>query len=190
MKFKVLNRRRIFNDFLKIDEAEVQFERFDGTETGPVRRLCMMRGDAVVAVVHDVENAQVLLVRQFRLPTVEKSDGWPLELVAGMLSAGEDPEDAMRREIEEEIGYSVSHLEPIGTVFASPGGSDERLFMYYAAVSPADKRSDGGGLAEEHEDIALEHLPIKDLEAFLDSGETLDAKTYVGLSWFLRKKCS
>ena len=48
---KVFSRQRLFDDFFKVDEAQVSFERFDGSMTPPVRRLVFERGDSVAAVV-------------------------------------------------------------------------------------------------------------------------------------------
>lgn len=188
MKVEILQRERVYDDFLKIEEATVRYEQFGGGMSPPVRRLSMLRGDAVAAVIRRKDDNCLLLVRQFRYPIADKCQGWLTELVAGMLAPGEEPKAAMRREIEEEMGYRVTDLEPICRYFASPGGSDESLYLFYGEVSAADKCSAGGGLLEEGEDIALEVLPVKEVAAYLDSNHIQDAKTYMGLSWFLRKK--
>ena len=53
-------------------------------------------------------------MRQFRYPAwLRDGPGWILEIVAGMLKEGEDPQEAMRREIHEETGYRVAALEPV-----------------------------------------------------------------------------
>ena len=49
----VRRRRRLLDDFFKVDEAELSFECFDGSMTPPVRRLVFERGDSVAAVVFD-----------------------------------------------------------------------------------------------------------------------------------------
>lgn len=183
---KILRQKRVYDDFLKIDEAVLQYEKFNGDLSREVRRLSLRRGDAVAAVIHHLEDDSLLLVRQFRYPTVEKCGGWVTELAAGILAPGEDPEKAMRRELEEELGYRVGPMQYICEYFASPGGSDERLTLFFGMVTEADKVSSGGGLEEEGEDIRIEVLPVKQVAAYLDQNQIHDAKTYMGLSWFLR----
>lgn len=188
MKVEILERKKVFDDFLKIEAATLRFQRFDGGMSREVRRLNLMRGDAVAAVVYHLERKVLLLVRQFRFPTVDKDTGWLSELVAGILGPGEDPQAAMRREIEEEMGYRARGLTPICEFFASPGGSDERLFLYYTEVDEGDRVGPGGGLDTEGEDIVTEALPLPELAAYLDQSGIQDAKTHIGLSWFLRHK--
>jgi len=188
MKFEISERKKVFDDFLKVEAARLRFERFDGAMSEEVRRLNLMRGDAVAAVVYHRERESLLLVRQFRFPTVDKGSGWLTELVAGILAPGEEPESAMRREIEEEMGFRANDLEPICKFFASPGGSDERLFLYYTEVGEADRIGTGGGLDAEGEDIVTESLSVSEVEAYLGRSEMQDAKTHIGLSWFLRHK--
>ena len=71
------------------------------------------------------------------------------ELVAGVLEADESPEITIRREILEEIGYEVSDLVYISSFYVSPGGSTERIIIYYAEVDNEGKVSKGGGLESE-----------------------------------------
>lgn len=142
---EVHGRRRLLDDFFKVDEAEVSFERADGSMTPPARRLVFERGDSVAAVVVHRESHSLLFTEQFRFPTLGKGSGWLLEVIAGMIDSGESPEAALRREIEEELGFAVARLEPISTFFVSPGGSSERIWLYYAEVTDSGRLSAGGG---------------------------------------------
>ena len=95
---EVHGRRRLLDDFFKVDEAEVSFERADGSMTPPARRLVFERGDSVAAVVVHRESHSLLFTEQFRFPTLGKGSGWLLEVIAGMIDSGETPEAALRRE--------------------------------------------------------------------------------------------
>jgi nudix-type nucleoside diphosphatase (YffH/AdpP family) len=183
----VRSRRRLLDEFFKVDEAEVSFERFDGSMTPPVRRLVFERGDSVAAVVFDRDAGRLLLTEQFRFPTLEKGPGWLIEIIAGMIDPGEQPEDSMRREIEEELGYRADRIEHIATFYVSPGGSSERIWGYYAEVSDAGHVSAGGGLPGEHEDIRVISMSPEEARAALNDGSIADAKTIVGLQWFLAR---
>ncbi len=181
-KVEILSRKRLFNDFLKIDEGHVSYQQYDGTMSGPVRRLVLERGDAVAALVYHSDWNEYLLVEQFRFPTHGQGPGWLTEIVAGVLEVGEEPEECVRRELEEEIGYRPAQLEHLSTFYVSPGGSSERVFLYYARVSEADKVGEGGGLLEEHEDIALVRYTPQALQAALHDGSLQDAKTLLAIA--------
>jgi nudix-type nucleoside diphosphatase (YffH/AdpP family) len=189
-KVDVQNRRRLLDDFFKVDEAEVSFERFDGSMTPPVRRLVFERGDSVAAVVFDHDAQQLLLTEQFRFPTFEKGPGWLIEIIAGMIEAGEQPEASMRREIEEELGYRADRIEHVATFYVSPGGSSERIWVYYAEVGAVGHVSAGGGLPGEHEDIRVISISPEEARAALKDGNIADAKTIIGLQWFLTRSAS
>ena len=186
-KVDLQSRRRLLDDFFKVDEAELSFERFDGSMTPPVRRLVFERGDSVAAVVFDRDAERLLLTEQFRFPAFEKGPGWLIELIAGMIDRGEQPEASIRREIEEELGYRADHIEHIATFYVSPGGSSERIWVYYADVGAAGRVSAGGGLPGEHEDIRVVSISPEEARAALKDGKIADAKTIIGLQWFLAR---
>ena len=63
----------------------------------------------------------------------------------------------MQRELVEELGYECDRLVPISAFYVSPGGSSERVFLYYAEVDASDRAGDGGGVPAEGE--AIESWP-------------------------------
>ena len=115
-----------------------------------------------------------LLVRQYRYA----ADGWLLEVPGGKLDGGEDPEECVRRELEEEIGMRAQDLIPLGSILTTPGFTDERIWLYLArGLSPVD---DGPKL-EADEVMDLVRLPLPDAVAMAVSGEIVDAKTVATL---------
>ena len=187
-KVEIQSKRLIFNDFFKIQEAILRYLRFDGKMSEPVRRLVFERGDAVAAIIFNRDTQKVLLINQFRYPTYEKGPGWMQEAVAGILEPNETPEDALRRELIEEIGYRVGDLTHISTFYVSPGGSSERITLYYAEVGETDRIAAGGGLASEGENIQFTEVALPELWSALDAGEIMDAKTIIGAMWLRRKQ--
>ena len=183
-KVDVLRRKRVFDDVFKIDEAELQFELRNGEMSAPVRRLSFERGDSVAAVVWRRDNDTLLFTEQFRFPTITKGPGWLLEIIAGVIDEGETPDAAIRREIEEEVGYRAQHVTPISTFYVSPGGSSERIALFSAEVSATDQVSEGGGVQTEHEDIRIVTLASAAARDALDEHRFMDAKTIIGLQWF------
>jgi nudix-type nucleoside diphosphatase (YffH/AdpP family) len=186
-RVEILSHRRLFDDIFKIDEASVRFERVDGSISPPVRRLVFERGDSVAAVVFVRDTQALVLTEQFRFPTHDKGPGWLLEIIAGTVDAGETPEAALRREIEEELGYRVGHVEPIATFYPSPGGSSERIWLYYVETIQADRVSAGGGVAAEHEDIRVLTMSRDEAREALADGRFADAKTLIGLQWLFAR---
>lgn len=180
---EIKSKKLIFDDFFKVQEAILRYRRFDGQMSETVRRLNFERGDSVAAIILNRDTQRVILVNQFKYPTYEKGPGWICEIVAGVLNANEAPEAAIRREMLEEIGYRADNLTYLFTFYLSPGGSSERIILYYAEVENADRVSRGGGLASEDEDIQLVEFSLPEVWQALESGAIVDAKTIVALMW-------
>lgn len=184
-RVEIIHKARTDFRFFHIEEAHLRYERYDGTMSAELVRLNLQRGDAAAAIVHDPAADTVVLVEQFRYSTYEKGPGWLLEIPAGVVEPGKDADPAvtMRRELEEEIGYHIAELRPVFTFYLSPGGSSERVFLYYATASLKDKQSAGGGLLIENEDLRVLTLPTAEAFAHMKSGDIQDAKSLIGLQW-------
>lgn len=142
------------------------------------------RGNGATLLPYDAERRTVLLSRQFRFPVYVNGhpDGMLLEAAAGLLE-DDSPEDAVRREVEEELGITVGDVEHVFDVFMSPGSVTERLHFYAAPFTAADRTSAGGGLEEEGEDIEVVELPFDEALDMIDDGRIADAKTIMLLQW-------
>ncbi|TFV48953.1 NUDIX domain-containing protein [Blastococcus sp. TF02A_35] len=142
------------------------------------------RGNGATLLPYDAERRTVLLTRQFRYPVYVNGhpDGLLVEAAAGLLD-DDSPEDAVRREVEEELGVTVGEVEHLFDVFMSPGSVTERLHFYAAPYRPADRTGAGGGLADEGEDIEVLELPFDEALAMVDDGRIADAKTIMLLQW-------
>ena len=134
---------------------------------------------AAVVLPYDSERRTVILIRQFRAPVMHE-EGHPdfLEAVAGLLD-GDEPETCARREAMEEAGLRIATLEPVGTAWSAPGMTTERLHLFLAPYTAADRVAEGGGLAEEHEEIEVLEISFDELAGLLDKGAIADMKTLV-----------
>ena len=103
-----------------------------------------------------------------------------LEAPAGLIDAGETGAQSARRELIEEAGLEVDHLEPVGAIVSSPGFTTEHTELFLAAYRDADRTGLGGGLATENENITVVELPLTELWALIESPTlAFDAKTRV-----------
>ena len=186
-RVEIESKRTVLEGAFTVTETQLRFEKFDGQMSAMVRRLVFERGDSAAALLFNRDTQKVMLIEQFRYPTYEKGPGWLLETIAGVIEKDEQPEETIRREIREEIGYAVDELTYIATFYVSPGGTSERITLYYAEVGNADQVAAGGGKASEHEDIQRVDLTLSELWERLDNGTIIDAKTLIAAQWLRRK---
>jgi nudix-type nucleoside diphosphatase (YffH/AdpP family) len=133
-----------------------------------------------VVLLIDRERDLAILVRQWRAGLL--ATGRPpylLEACAGILDRGETPEECARREADEEVGIRVGKLRPLGTILPSIGTLTERMHLFVAEVSAADRTENGGGNTHEGEDIEVVEVPLPELFRMARDGEIEDAKTLV-----------
>ena len=148
--------------------------RIDSVELSTSRRTTreiVEHGDCVAIVALDAED-NVLLVRQYRKP-IERA---LLEIPAGLIEPNEQPEDCVRRELQEETGYLPQSIEKLGGFYSSPGFCTEFLHLYLATDLVPSRLS-----ADTDESIELVRLPLSQTPQLIASGEICDAKSIAGL---------
>jgi nudix-type nucleoside diphosphatase (YffH/AdpP family) len=154
-----------------------------------VARETYDRGNGAVILPINRERGTVLLTRQFRFPAYVNGleDGMLIEACAGLLD-NQSPEEAIRREAEEELGVNVQEVRKILECYMSPGSVTEKLFFFVAEYnSPAGVDA---GNTDEGEDIEVIEVPLKEALRWIDNGRIQDAKTIILLliaqikNWF------
>ena len=125
-----------------------------------------------IAAVPLLPDGQVVLVRQWRQPAREVL----LEIPAGVMHAGETPEDCARRELAEEIGYRPGRVVKLFSVFLAPGYSEEVIHLFLAADLVPERRE-----ADDDEFREVVTMPLAKAVAMCRSGEIRDAKSVAGL---------
>ncbi len=156
--------------------------------THHLTREIFHRTPAACILLYDRQRDLVVLVRQFRLPAYLTGDPpFMIEVPAGLLD-GAEPEDAIRREAMEETGYRLGNVRFLFKAMMTPGAVTEVVHFFYADIDAADRVEDGGGLAEEHEDIEVMEIEASEALAMIERGEIIDAKTIMLLHWLALNK--
>ncbi len=133
-----------------------------------------------VLVVPRLDDQRLVLVHNERVAV----DRRLLELPAGTLGPGEDPEAAASRELEEETGYRPGRIRPLGEFYTSPGFCDERMRVFVAE----ELRSVGQKL-EPGERIEVEVIARTEVMAMIGDGRIRDGKTIAALLlWILEPR--
>lgn len=147
------------------------------------------RGNGATILLYNRDRRTIILTRQFRLPVfLNGHNGYLIETAAGLLDNME-PEKRIKAEAEEETGYNVSRVEKVFEAYMSPGSVTEKLYFYLAEYDAEDKKSAGGGLEEEGEDIEVLELSLDDALDAVESGLIVDGKTIM-LIYHLALKAS
>jgi ADP-ribose pyrophosphatase len=174
--------------FFKLAGLMLTHRRFDGTRTDPLPREVLVGADAALVLPYDPQRGRVLLVEQFRPGPARRGDAnpWSLEPVAGIIDAGETPQDAARREAAEEAHVTLTALQQMFAIYPSPGSTTDHFFCYLGLTDLPDDHPRMGGLAEENEDLRLHILPLDDALALIDTGEIQAGPLVAMLLWLAR----
>jgi GDP-mannose pyrophosphatase NudK len=134
------------------------------------------RGNGATILLYNLQKQTVILTRQFRLPTYINGNptGMLIEACAGLLDQ-DQPEVAIRREVEEETGFKVKEVQKVFEAYMSPGSVTEKLFFYIARYEESDRINGGGGV--EDEDIEVLEIPFSEAVQMVVNGEITDGKT-------------
>ena len=116
-KVTIEDKKYILEDVFKVDEAYLRYEKFDGKMSGTVRRISLERGDSVTILIFNTITNKIILISQFRYPSFKTGHGWLLETIAGIIDENETPEEAARREAQEETGLNITALVHISIQF-------------------------------------------------------------------------
>jgi GDP-mannose pyrophosphatase NudK len=142
------------------------------------------RGNGAAILLFNKETKNIILVKQFRVPTYMNGniDGQLLEVVAGVLD-NQQPEACIIKEVEEETGFIIKHATKVLEGYTSPGAVTETLHFFIAEYSHNHRNTEGGGLEHEEEDIEVVEMPFKKAMKMLERGEIKDVKTILLLQY-------
>jgi ADP-ribose pyrophosphatase len=147
---------------MRIEQALIELP--DGKKK---ERIIVRPGNAVAVL--PIEGKYCYLIRQYRYAIGRTI----CEVPAGTLDAGETPEETAHRELIEETGLAAETLIPRGSIYTTPGFTDEVIHLFEARnlhQSDAYEKDDD-------EVIEVEKVRLSDLDGMIRDGRILDAKT-------------
>lgn len=181
-KAEIVSEKTLADQWTRLSSYEVDYTDSHG-EKHRLKREIYHRTPAACILLYDPARETVVLVRQYRLPSqLAGQPEWMIEVPAGLLD-GDDPEAAIRREAMEETGFRVRDVRFLFKAMTSPGSVTEIIYFFAAVIDTSDRVADGGGLAEEHEDIEVLEIRLSEAMAMIEAGDIYDAKTIILLQW-------
>ncbi len=180
---KIVKEEVLSDNWYTLKRISYEYPKKDGN-TDIRQREVYDRGNGATILLYNRQGGTVILTRQFRLPTFVNgnSTGMLIEACAGLLDE-DNPEDCIRREVEEETGYKVHDVRKVFEAYMSPGSVTEILHFFVAEYDPSMKLNEGGGVEHEQEDIEVLELPFLQAFDMMRKGEIRDAKTIMLLQF-------
>jgi len=145
-----------------------------GRSGQPLERYVVVHPGAV-AVLPVLDDGRFVLVKQHRVAV----DVPLIEIPAGTLEPGEEPQVTAYRELIEETGYTAGILTPTLKFYTSPGMLKEAMHLFVA-----EKLVPGPTNLEDGEQIDTLLVEPEQALNMIASGEIMDAKTIVALLWW------
>ena len=125
-------------------------------------------------IIPVLSDGRLALIKQYRYPVKSIM----IELPAGKLDPGEDPEECAVRELEEEIGYSAGKLTFVSKIHPAIGFANEEMWIFLAEnLIKSQKNTD------HDEFVELIPMSIKDSVKMVWNGTITDVKTIIGILW-------
>lgn len=182
-QINLINKELLSDNWGKLYRVNFTYTPENGVEQNHKREV-YDRGNGAVILLYNAERQTVILTRQLRIPTWfnGNANGMMIEACAGMLDENE-PEECIRKETEEETGYTLSSVKKIMEIYMSPGSVTEKIYFFTAAYADAMKTGEGGGAENEQENIEVMELGFQQALDMIATGEIQDAKTIILLQY-------
>ena len=180
---EVLEDSIAFKGYFRMRRLTLRHRLFGGGWSEPLTREVFERGDAVGVLPYEPETDSVILIEQFRPGALrDPATPWMLELIAGVVEAGESDVEVARREAAEEAACELAELVPIASYYPSAGACSEHVRLFCGRVSSAGVGAVHGA-AGEGEDILVHRVPRLEALELLAQDRIPNGHTLVALQW-------
>lgn len=182
-QIKIVKEELLSDNWYSLKKYTYEILKKDGSLHKQTREV-YDRGNGAAILLYNMEYKTVILTRQFRLPSFVNGNtaGELIEVCAGLLDQ-DNPEEAIKRETEEETGYRISDVHKVFQAYMSPGSVTEILYFFIAEYTPSMKVHEGGGVEQEQEDIEVLEMKFDKAYSMISSGKIRDAKTIMLLQY-------
>jgi ADP-ribose pyrophosphatase len=180
---RILEQAQAWQGHFSVRSLRLQHKLFAGGWSEILAREVFDRGDAVGVLPWDPVRDELVMLEQFRVGAMrDDASPWMLELVAGIVEAGESDADVVQREAQEEAALTVQQLEPVACFYPSAGACSEQVRLFVGRV---DSAGVGGvhGCEDEGEDIRVHVLPRLRVLELLAQGRINNGHTLIALQW-------
>lgn len=163
----------------RVVQLDIDTVRFPDGSSGEMEMFRHPGASAVVPVLSgaDEPDPRILLIRQYRYA----AGGVIWEVPAGRLDPGEEPLTCARRELLEETGATAKRIDPLTTIYTTPGFCDERIHLFVATGLTVDETA---ARREPDEFMELVPLPLSQVVGLIRDGEIVDGKTICAVLYF------
>lgn len=164
---KTVESKRIYEGKIiniRVDTVELPYKRYSKRE--------IVEHPGAAGIISITPDKDIILVKQFRKPIEEIL----LEIPAGLIEYGEEPEQCAIRELKEETGYTAGKFKKLFEYYSTPGFSDEKIHIYLA-----EDIVEGVARPDENEYIEIVKMPVNEALEKVKTGEIRDAKTVVAI---------
>ena len=147
--------------------------------TGNVAKWDLIDHKGAAAVVAVRDDGKLLMVRQYRNALERET----LEIPAGGLNGREEPTDqAAKRELEEETGYTCDKLELLNSIYTTVAFCNEKIDIYLARnLKPGKQHLD------EDEYLNVEAYSLEELKQMIYDCKIQDSKTICAIMTYAAK---
>lgn len=152
MMSKILSSEIVFEGkVFKVERRTIELE--DGKT---IMREVVVKNPVVVCIVNHLSQDSIILTKEYRVGSDEIEYG----LVAGIIDEGEQPIDAVKREVLEETGYEAMGIDFLGDAYSSSGFTNEHVYYFYVEVNGEPKEQN----LDSDESIDLFYAPVEGFE--------------------------
>jgi len=184
LKYKIINKKNLYSGFFSLNKYEFIHEKHNGEWTSNVEREVFSGAHVSTLLPYDPIKKEIILIQQFRAGALSRYDeNYLLEIVAGIIDEGENPEQTAVRECFEETGCEVKKIHPIQSYFPAPGSSESYYHLYLGEIQAFDGERIKG-LEKENEDILVKSFKIEEVKQMLKEKKIMNGLTLVALQWF------
>ncbi|MCK4081527.1 MULTISPECIES: NUDIX domain-containing protein [Acinetobacter] len=181
---KIEARESVYQGFIQVEKVALRHRLFgENTYTPVLQRELIHRPEAAGVLIYNDEQQKFALIEQFRIGAVDDHESpWQLEVIAGVLDAGESAEQCLYRESLEESGCEIHTLQHLFSFYPSAGACSE-LFHLYTAQAKLDLNGGIFGMPDEGENIRLHILDYQDIDQLFQQNRLCNAPVIMALQW-------